>query len=526
MKIIKSALLAFSAFIACDAFALIQYDKKIVAGYYPYEKDYVLKEETIQLDKLTHLIYGFAFPGEGGSIGTSTGSFYNPTLVARAHANGVRFIVLMGGGSQSGGFSNMAANPAYRTTFVNNLVSWMRTYGYDGVNFDWEYPGDNGKDYDKANFSALLLETRAAFNGLEAELGKKLEMSLTLHSSLYYANWLDFSVLNQTMDWMGVMTYDYSGEWSYSLHASHNAPLYCGSNDPDQAICNRYLTVDKGIANIRDGRPQSIDPQTGEIYPAVVTNVPANRIVMGLAFYGREFYNCALNETPKQGGGPLTFTAINDYINSGSWDRIWDPLARVPYLKKKSGCGIVSYDDDQSLTEKANYIKANGLAGAMIWEITQDNTNIGYEKPPIQPLLNAVARELIGTTNSSSPSSSSKSSSSVSSSKSSSSISSSSSSKSSSSISSVSSSKSSSSISSSSSSKSSSSISSTSSSSSSSGTGSCAGVPTWTRDAVYATPTEVQYKGIKYINKWWSQGSDPDYHNGPSTVWTVLGSCN
>lgn len=506
MKLIKHALLALSALIACNAFALIQYDKKIVAGYYPYEKDYILKEEAIPFDKLTHLVYGFAFPGEGGAIGTSTGSFHNPTLIARAHANGVRFIVMMGGGSQSGGFSSMAANPAYRANFVNNLVTWMRTYGYDGVNFDWEYPGSDGKNYDKENFAALLREVRAAFDGLEGELGKKLEMSIALHSSLWYATWLDFTVLNQTMDWMGVMTYDYSGEWSYSLHASHNAPLFCGDNDPDQAICNRYLTVDKGLTNIRYGRPQSTDPVTGEIYPAVVTNVPANRLVMGIPFYGREFFNCQLNATPKEGGGPIVYTAINDYINGGAWDRIWDANARVPYLKKKSGCGIVSYDDDQSITEKANYIKNMGYAGAMIWEITQDNTNIGWEKPPVQPLLNAVARELIGTINPSSRSSSS-----VSSSKSSSSISTS---------------KSSNSISSSKSSSSSSSVSSSKSSSSSTATGSCAGLPTWARDAVYATPTEVQYKGIRYINKWWSQGSDPDIHNGPSTVWTVLGSCN
>jgi chitinase len=280
------------------------------------------------------------------------------------------------------------------------------------------------------------------------------------------------------------------------------------------------LTVDKGITNIRYGRPQSTDPVTGEVYPAVVTNVPANRIVLGIPFYGREFFNCQLNATPKEGGGPIVYTAINDYINSGNWDRIWDANARVPYLKKKSGCGIVSYDDDQSITEKANYIKNTGLAGAMIWEITQDNTNIGWEKPPVQPLLNAVARELIGATNPSSRSSSSvssiKSSSSISTSKSSSSVSTSKSTSSSSS-------KSSSSISSS---KSSSSVSSSKSSSSSTATGSCAGLPTWTREAIYATPTEVQYKGIRYINKWWSQGTDPDIHNGPSTVWTLLGSCN
>jgi len=32
---------------------------------------------------------------------------------------------------------------------------------------------------------------------------------------------------------------------------------------------------------------------------------------------------------PKEGGGALTYTAINDYINSGNWDLRLGFLARV-----------------------------------------------------------------------------------------------------------------------------------------------------------------------------------------------------
>jgi len=57
---------------------------------------------------------------------------------------------------------------------------------------------------------------------------------------------------------------------------------------------NRYLTVDKGITNIRDGPRSSVDPVTGEnLYPAVSPMFPSrDRLVMDWHFMVVIFLNC------------------------------------------------------------------------------------------------------------------------------------------------------------------------------------------------------------------------------------------
>jgi GH18 family chitinase len=364
-SIVLLLLLLFSQNISAQ-----QYDKLVVAGFYPYTKDYILKPESIQLQSLTHLIYCFAGPRADGSISTETGSYHNPSLVSRTHAAGKKFIIMMGGGLQSGGYHDMTSSAATRTIFINTLVEWCKTYGYDGVNIDWEYPGDNNRNEDRQNLTSLISEMRQAFNNAQVQLGKRLEISIDVHSSLYYAQWVDFASIKSSIDWFGLMSYDYSGDWAYSIHAAHNAPLYCGP----QEICDRYLCVDRGVKNLTDS-----------------LNIPSSQIVMGLAMYGREFYNNALYQTPREGGGGVAYYDIKPLIGNG-YTRYWDDQSKVPYLLKTSGSGFISYDDEQSLTEKSNYIKQKQLLGAMMWEITQDVDKVTKQ----QPLLTLIGQQLVG----------------------------------------------------------------------------------------------------------------------------------
>jgi chitinase len=177
------------------------------------------------------------------------------------------------------------------------------------------------------------------------------------------------------IDMINLMSYDFFGAWD--ANANHNSPLYapaCG--DPSFNIDSAFRAL------------------------TTVYGVPANKINIGVAFYGRtqSGYTSLCGSTSGQSavnafppdGVPLYYDIYN---NIGSYTRNWDSNAEVPYL---TGNGIfVSYDDEESIGKKADYINANGACGAIIWEITGDYIETApgsgvIAGTPLADTLNAV----------------------------------------------------------------------------------------------------------------------------------------
>lgn len=72
-----------------------------------------------------------------------------------------------------------------------------------------------------------------------------------------------------------------------------------------------------------------------------------------------------------------------NFLNAPGFVRYFHSESMVPWLF--NGTTFISYDDEQSIGLKAGYIKTNGLAGAMIWELSQD---------PDRVLLNSLYSSL------------------------------------------------------------------------------------------------------------------------------------
>lgn len=56
----------------------------------------------------------------------------------------------------------------------------------------------------------------------------------------------------------------------------------------------------------------------------------------------------------------------------GTSPRFWHPEAKVPWRYDPSTGVMISYDDPESVSLKADCVKEHSLGGIMIWELSQD----------------------------------------------------------------------------------------------------------------------------------------------------------
>jgi GH18 family chitinase len=128
-------------------FRIIAYaTDEIVASNIPYEQ-------------LTHINYSFLTPKTDGTFNAINNGSKLKQIVQNGHAKGVQVLISVGGWGWDEQFETVAADPALRSAFVQNLRSFVDEYQLDGADIDWEYP-DAGQS--SKNFLALIRELRSA----------------------------------------------------------------------------------------------------------------------------------------------------------------------------------------------------------------------------------------------------------------------------------------------------------------------------------------------------------------------------
>ena len=377
---------------------------KEIIGYYPawqwYDRDALVNPQTIPYSKYSIINYSFFKPNFDGTLSgldawadenllqgkidyrTEPHTHYpNTSLVDLAHQAGVKVLISVGGWTESHLFSRIAADSRKRKIFASECRRLVELYKLDGIDIDWEYPGDAdraGKPADKQNFTFLLRGIRDSLNRLSTQTGTKYLLTGAFSASKRNMAHIEWRKISPLLDAINLMTYDFYGSWD--SQAGHNSPLFATAND-------------NSSANI-DGAVKAL---------TTIHGVSPSKINIGAAFYGRSLKTKDAPEilTALTGkvdsiifhndeGSPLYYNILK---NKHLFTEHWDEDAQVPYLTGKDDLKtFVSYDNPRSIANKAYYITDKKLRGVIIWEMTGDcvETVENEVKTFKNPLLDAL----------------------------------------------------------------------------------------------------------------------------------------
>ncbi|KAJ2979137.1 hypothetical protein NQ176_g3433 [Zarea fungicola] len=322
--------------------------------------------ETIPAGSYTHINFAFASidPDSFAVVPASPGDLdlYSRLTNLKTQYPGLQVWISIGGWAMNDPdqptfhtFSDLAASSQNQAAFFQSLIQQMSSYGFDGVDMDWEYPVASergGRPGDFANYPQLLANMRAAFGAA----GHNYGISITLPSSFWYLQNFDIVKLEQQVDWFNMMEYDLHGTWD-------STDLWIG------AFVNAHTNLTEIDESLKLLWRNKIDP---------------SKVVLGLGFYGRSFTlqnpSCSAPGCPFTGGAPagsctgttgiLSFSEIEDLVAKGAKVTL-DTTAAVNIVTWDNNW--VSYDDAKTLQMKVAYANKNCLGGTMVWAISLDD---------------------------------------------------------------------------------------------------------------------------------------------------------
>lgn len=329
--------------------------KYIVAGYAVDSKLPDITREDLM--KLTHLNVAF---GHVLSDEISTDHLKHMDVLRKIKREHPKLTVLLSvGGWSAGGFSEAASTVEGRNRMADSAVRVLTDYPFDGIDLDWEYPcyGEAGiasSPDDKTNFTLLLKTIREALDRKGMHDGRHYLLTIAAGADQYYVDGTEMDQVQQYLDFVQLMTYDMRG--GFQILTGHHTNLYTPTGDLFRISTDASVNL-----FIRAG-------------------VPKEKIVIGAAFYSRIWNqvpgrnNGLYQMAGSTGGYGPDFTSLAaEYIEKNHYIRYWDSEAKAPYLF--NGTSFISYDDEQSLQHKCDYVKRGGLGGIMFWEYGCDETH-------------------------------------------------------------------------------------------------------------------------------------------------------
>ncbi|WP_394218716.1 LysM peptidoglycan-binding domain-containing protein [Halobacillus trueperi] len=232
----------------------------------------------------------------------------------------------VGGSFDSDLAATFLRNPGIQDTFIDNLLGQMRSKGYSGVNFDFEYVYPE----DKENYNAFLRKvvSRLRPEGFSVSTALAPKVREDQQGLLYEAH--DYEAHGDIVDFVVLMTY----EWGWS-----------------------------------GGRPWAIAPinKVREVLDYAVTVIPRDKILMGMPLYGREW------EIPWVQGTYARTVNPQEAIQLAATYGVpiqYNEEYQSPFFRYTDENGHqheVWFEDARSVQAKYDTIEEYGLRGASYW---------------------------------------------------------------------------------------------------------------------------------------------------------------
>ncbi|PQE29040.1 glycoside hydrolase family 18 protein [Rutstroemia sp. NJR-2017a BBW] len=270
-----------------------------------------------------------------------------------------------------------------RDLFANNLATFAKAEGIDGIDIDWEYPGAPDILVDGAPIGKITdgLEYLNFLTILKQQLGADHSVSIAAPASYWYLKAFPIDHIAAVIDYIVYMTYDLHGQWD-----AGNANAY------DQCDSGRCIRSHINLTETRNAL--SMITKAG---------VPNNKILVGEASYGRTFKMatdgcwgpmCDFTGSKFQSqanpgrctntSGYLGYAEINELLSRSGGQIFHDGASNSDILLYKGD--YVSYMTPTTKDTRRADWKTLNFAGSIDWALDlQAFTTDDMAKPPDRP---------------------------------------------------------------------------------------------------------------------------------------------
>lgn len=267
-------------------------------------------------------------------------------------------MVLAVGGYGVDGFSDASMDDK-RHLFTESIINMVKELDLDGIDIDWEYPAFDAWDTQKSrpedtqNFTNLMKELREKLYRLPHKNKQKYLLTFASGTQDWYFKNVEVKKVEKYVDYINIMSYDLTGRWSDTT--GFNSNLYTDrqlkSKDSIDQIVSMYLDHD----------------------------IDSKKILLGIPAYSYAWKGVkSATDGAFTPGKPIDIDKVDlsykmiekKYLNKNGYKRYYDEKAKTAYLY--NGDTFISYEDKEALGEKVKYIQNKNLAGAMVWQYSQD----------------------------------------------------------------------------------------------------------------------------------------------------------